>query len=231
MYCWYIQVSVWAKSRPQLFVPVRRRIPVPASQHTRYPDDDHLRDNPPTLPLQPAQYGLPASQPCPMDGAAPAPARFDAQYFAPSSPSEYTLRARTETAHGAQGLISGDLHRGPVTHPASPAETSRPSTSKQSSKRPAGQPVASRALHHHLSSFTSHFRNVFRPELCTIDQPGSSRSVPFEPNLTRGESSSCARNPEAVLRLRSHRVDTTDTPHAPRGLLFNTVLMGVVCFH
>lgn len=154
------------------------------------PDGDHLRAAHPQargLPVLPMAQCL-----CRSDltrNTRPSPTK----YLGPKSPSSPAACAllHVEISEGAPGHISS----GPVAQPARSGRNESfvcVQAIVQTTSRPTGgQPSPHPALTN-LPSFISHFRDVFRPELCTTDQPSLSRSV-LEPNLLGEDSSSGAR--------------------------------------
>lgn len=168
-------------SRPTVFVPSAEGNPC-RSCTAHNPDDDHLRA------AHPPAHGLPV----PCDGAAFVLEQLDTHLQvsdprSPSSPAGCALRARRNSAR--------PNFRGAIAQPARPGRDESViyvQAIVRTTSRPAGGPAEPSPSPHHLPSFTSHFRNVFRAELCTTNQPSLSQPV-LEPNLLGEGSSSNAR--------------------------------------
>lgn len=178
-------------SRPRCLSQVRRRIPVPAgaAQHTT-----------PTMII----FGQPTRQPT------TCLSRAMAQRLRRSCLAHiYDYLALNHHRHQLDCVCPACTSKqcktispgGPSYSQPRPAEMNRSSTSKQSSEQPAGQPVAQPRPHPALTTSRashSHFRNVFRAELCTTNQPRLSQSV-LEPRLLEGSNS----NARGLIRSRT----------------------------
>lgn len=179
---------------PAVFVPSARGIPVPVELHsTHNPDDDHLRA------AHPQAHGLPVLS----DGAVFVSEQLGTQYYV--------------CTHSPTNTWAPNHHRHRLHVPCCTSKRLRaPQAVSHRGRRTPGQPRPKRVGHlrpsdrpndqpanrwpaepspspHHPPSFISHFRGVFRPELCTTDQPSLSQSV-LEPSLfIREDSGASAR--------------------------------------